>query len=317
MLSSSAAVAQIRLLKPAGQRIVYVQSVFNRTTKGSSNFGVPWEPFLLKGSQPSDNKEYNITISNSLRLIDREWIDIELLKEWHSTCINSHVHTCSIKVLEIDQSFPKLILVDTKRKCLVQMERSCRYVALSYVWGGTNAFLTMTDNVVQLSEPGALEAEHVRLPKTIQQAIALTQALDEQYLWVDALCIVQDGQDKADQLNAMASLFSNATLTIVDAGGGHADAGFRGLHGISEPRCAEQKTVSLSPGQQLVRPSSKHVWNDILLHPWSSRAWTFQEAMCSQRLMYFANNTVRWRCKMAGWSEESHTAGLCEHLYQP
>ncbi|KAM0511516.1 hypothetical protein ACHAPE_009768 [Trichoderma viride] len=204
-------------------------------TATSSSFGVPWELLLLKTSQDIPYKIRRPPVSP--RLVDREWIDIKLLKEWYSTCVTSHAHTCGNGEPEIDQAFPKLLLIDTKRKCLVQMEPSCRYIALSYCWGSTNFFLTTTDNVRQLFQPQVFE--HIQLPKTIKQAIALTLALGEQYLWVDALCIVQNGSDKIDHLNAMASLYANSTLTIVAGQDGHADAGFRGLDGISEPRFAE------------------------------------------------------------------------------
>lgn len=305
ILPSDVTEQQARLTKPAGQRFIYVHLDFDRTTGGSSTFGSPWEPFVPNLPQPSRNVEYSRSSQCQPRLINREWIDIELLKEWHSTCINSHASVCNDREFDIDQSFPKLLLIDTKRKCLVQMERDCRYVALSYVWGSKNNFTTTVDNVLHLSQPQGLEKEHVRLPKTVKQAIELTSALGELYLWVDALCIVQDGEDKADQLNAMASLYANAILTIVAADGAHADAGLRGLHGISEPRSADQKVATLLPEQYLIKSLSKHIWDDLMLLPWSSRAWTFQEAMCSRRLLYFADNTVRWCCRQTRWSEES------------
>ncbi len=251
--------SQIRLLKPAGQRLVYIQTVSDQAANIRSGLGIPWEPYLVKDSQTLEESEDNVPLQNSPRLVDRKWIDIELLNEWHSICTESHTSTCGNTNLEKDESFPNFLLIDVRKRCLVRIKRSCRYVALSYVWGHTNTFLTKMENVEQLLQPNALHPDHVQLPKTIAQAIALTLALDEQYLWVDALCIVQDGPDKSDQLNAMASLFTNATLVIVAAEGGHADAGFRGLHGISEARCAEQKVAPISPDRHLVRPSSKHV----------------------------------------------------------
>ena len=294
---------QIHLVKPAGQTFVYIYSDLDKhTAEASSSFGLPWEPLFLKESEIYQS---NTRLPISPRLIDREWIDIRLLKEWHSTCRSYHNRTCGTGEPDIDPSFPNLLLVDTKRKCLVEKERRCRYVALSYVWGNTNFFLTTTSNIQDLCQTQALEQPHIRLPKTLEQAISLALALGEQYIWIDALCIVQDGPDKADQLNAMASLYANSTLTIVAGEGGHADAGFRGLHGISEPRHAEQKIATISKHECLVRPSSKHVWDNSFLHPWSTRAWTFQEAMCSHRLLYFANGTVRWGCKATRWSEES------------
>ncbi len=272
---------QIRLTKPAGQRFVYVHPDFSRTAQAPSLLGAPWEPFVPEDRRSSQSGE-RVPSHSQPRLIDREWIDIKLLKEWHSTCVSSPDSTCGSEERDIDRSLPKLLLIDTRRQCLVQMEWSCRYVALSYVWGDTNAFLTTTDNIEQLYEPGALEQQLVRLPKIIKQAIALTSALDEQYLWVDALCIIQDGQDKADQLNSMASLYANANLTIVAAKGEHAGAGFRGLQGISEPRFADQEVAPILPDQHLVRPSSKHLWDDSLLQPWSSRAWVSAPRTCAE-----------------------------------
>ncbi|KAL6904434.1 heterokaryon incompatibility protein domain-containing protein, partial [Trichoderma evansii] len=245
---------KILLVKSAGQSFVFMHhDSGGRNTETSPSFGVPWEPLLLKKSQDIHCNRHRSPILP--RLIDREWIDMKLLKEWYSTCVNFHAPTCVNGELEIDQSFPKLLLVDTKKKCLVQMERSCRYIALSYCWGNPNFFLTTTSNMRELFQSQAFEQKHIQLPKTTKQAIALTSALGEQYLWVDALCIVQDGPDKLDQLNAMASLYANSILTIVAGEGGHADAGFRGLHGISEPRCVEQKIAPLSSNEYLVRPS--------------------------------------------------------------
>lgn len=299
---------KILLVKSAGQPFVFLHhddsaahNSGGRSTEILSSFGVPWEPLLLKEFRNTQHPARRTPIFP--RLIDREWIDIKLLKEWYSTCVNSHAHTCGSGEPEIDQAFPKLLLIDTKRKCLVQMERNCRYIALSYCWGSANFFFTTTENMRQLFQPQAFE--HIQLPKTIKQAIALTSALGEQYLWVDALCIVQNGPDKMDHLNAMASLYANSALTIVAGEDSHADAGFRGLNGISEPRLAKQQIATLSPSESLVRPSSKHIWDDSLLQPWSSRAWTFQEAIFPHRTLYFANNTVRWCCKARRWSEES------------
>jgi hypothetical protein len=246
---------KILLIKLAGQPFVFLHhdsathdSGGTSSTSTSSSFGVPWEPILLP---ESEDIQYRIRRPPFLpRLIDEEWIDIEIPKDWFSTCVNSHVHTCGNGEPEIDRAFPSLLLIDTKRMCLVQSERNCRYVALSYCWGSTNFFLTTTDNVRQLFQPQALE--QIRLPKTIKQAIALTSALGEQYLWVDALCIVQNGPDKFDQLNAMASLYAHSTLTIVAGEDDHADAGFRGLDGISEPRCAKQIMALISPNEYLV-----------------------------------------------------------------
>ena len=53
------------------------------------------------------------------------------------------------------------------------------------------------------------------LPRTFQDAVALLSELDIEYLWVDALCIIQDDQaDWRHEATKMASIYSHAYLTI-------------------------------------------------------------------------------------------------------
>lgn len=112
----------------------------------------------------------------------------------------------------------------------------------------------------------------------------------------------------------MSTIFARACLIIVGATGESADAGFKGLKDISQSRRADQKEAMISDHQCLIKPSSNHLWRDTTLQSWSIRAWTFQEAMCSRRLLFFAHDSVRWRCRKSRWSEES-TADDCVEAY--
>jgi hypothetical protein len=67
------------------------------------------------------------------------------------------------------------------------------------------------------------------LPRTIQDAISVTRRLGVRFLWVDALCIVQDsinGQDWIDESSKMASIYGNAYLTIVAEAANDCSQGF-------------------------------------------------------------------------------------------
>jgi hypothetical protein len=79
-----------------------------------------------------------------------------------------------------------------------------RYIALSYCWGKDQAVKTTKSSL----ESHRLGFSTFELPKTIQDAIYVAQALGCQYLWVDALCIIQD--DKHDK-NLLAWLFFTKT----------------------------------------------------------------------------------------------------------
>ncbi|KAF2101301.1 hypothetical protein NA57DRAFT_53275 [Rhizodiscina lignyota] len=63
-----------------------------------------------------------------------------------------------------------------------------------------------------------------------------------QYIWIDALCIVQDDeQDKQRQIKHMDLIYALASLTIVAASGSDCSIG---LHGVSLPR-QQQATVQI------------------------------------------------------------------------
>jgi hypothetical protein len=56
------------------------------------------------------------------------------------------------------------------------------------------------------------------LPQTFRNAVAITQAINVRYLWIDSLYIVQDDPDEwAQEAAKMALIFQNAYLTICAA----------------------------------------------------------------------------------------------------
>lgn len=89
----------------------------------------------------------------------------------------------------------------------------------------------------------------------------LTHILGSQYIWADALCTVQDGDNEDEQLMKMASISAVAALIIVVGDAEDADAGLRGLESISAPRNIEQSYASISPVYALLRPACKQVWD--------------------------------------------------------
>ncbi len=75
------------------------------------------------------------------------------------------------------------------------------------------------------------------LPRTIEDAIRLTQRLGLRYLWADTLCLVQnDADDVRLGVNTMDLIYEAAHFTIVAAEGYNAHAGLPGLRSESRLR---------------------------------------------------------------------------------
>ena len=98
----------------------------------------------------------------------------------------------------------------------------------------------------------------------------------------------------------MGSIYANADFTIVAADGHHADHGLRGLGHGSQDRSVGCNIIRFPFETDVVarRPRAWYPEDS----PWESRAWTFQEALFSRRVMIF-NGTVSWFCRAAIWEE--------------
>lgn len=176
-----------------------------------------------------------------------------------------------------------VLVVDVKHSCIVPLPRGSPFVALSYVWGaGRLDDLKLTsDNIDSLMSPGALD--NTDLPATIRDAIEVCNCLNERFLWVDRLCIIQDTLDAESlQLKQMASLYSQAVFTIAAASG---DSAAHGLAGVSLAR-EEVKEVKLPHELSLVENLPDLDW--LLFHSkWWQRGWTYQEHVASSTLLFF------------------------------
>jgi len=62
--------------------------------------------------------------------------------------------------------------------------------------------------------------------KVLTGRVSLCQDICQNYLWIDCLCILQDGEeDKHNQISSMDAVYNLSFLTIVAAAGDDANAG--------------------------------------------------------------------------------------------
>ncbi|KAH8725006.1 hypothetical protein GQ44DRAFT_826831 [Phaeosphaeriaceae sp. PMI808] len=86
------------------------------------------------------------------------------------------------------------------------------------------------------------------MPKMIRDAITLVQRIDETYLWIDALYIIQDDSaDKAVQIDAMGQIYRESILCIQAVCGTNAT---HGLPGVKPGSRNVQQFAARVPTQQ-------------------------------------------------------------------
>ncbi|TGO24233.1 hypothetical protein BPAE_0108g00260 [Botrytis paeoniae] len=187
-----------------------------------------------------------------------------------------------------------------------------QYACLSYCWG-SDLPLTTTSSTLSKYKSGL--PEH-KMPQIFQDAIAVSRGLGMQYLWIDALCILQDvREDWETEALMMSDIFYHSFITI-----GAATA--RSCHdSISGPRedlfCTLNFQSSLSKEvvgsyciylskMSLESPSEIDLSNSI----WASRGWVWQEQIMSQRLLVFGKKMVHLKCHDCIYSEDGTMDGV-------
>jgi hypothetical protein len=180
------------------------------------------------------------------------------------------------------------------------------YLALTYCWGMVPQVTAKRDNIE------ALEWEiHVpSLGQTIQDAIECTRRLGFRYLWVDALCIIQDDDvDKSREISNMASIYKNAAITLSAAIATKSSEGFLNQSRNYEPQAAFEFPMSDGPiGTLLLTPDIDYVPE----HPLDTRGWTLQEYLLSPCLLIYSDYELLWQCAETPLC--SVTGGKLEYL---
>jgi hypothetical protein len=97
------------------------------------------------------------------------------------------------------------------------------YVTLSHRWGVVHSFITTKTRLKSRQDGFDLQ----ELPKTYRDAAIVSSRLGFEYLWIDALCIVQDDMDDwLCESEKMGIIYRCATFTIANHCSETDDGGF-------------------------------------------------------------------------------------------
>lgn len=229
------------------------------------------------------------------RVVDPCHIPWVVLTEWLANCMKCHFEKRQDLASNSDTSKTnkplELRVVDVDQDCLVTLPDDAAYVALSYVWGKDQQVKLMKSNTDLLNTPGAFKNRKNAPSKTITHAIRATRRLGYRYLWVDALCIVQDDLENIQaNVNGMRQVYSDASFTLVAAAGYDADYGLPGVT-LECPRKENQMRTTINKISM-----SNRLDTAIDFSHWNTRGWTFQEKLLSPRLLYFTDSQVTYHC---------------------
>ncbi|KAH8687965.1 heterokaryon incompatibility protein-domain-containing protein, partial [Tricladium varicosporioides] len=176
------------------------------------------------------------------------------------------------------------------------------YTTLSHCWGG-QCGLRLTVGSLPMLEAGFAKG---CLPETFRDAVSVTVDLGIRYLWIDALCIIQDSVDDQDwsrEASIMGDVYANSYITLAATTSPNSAGGL--LH--------RRNPLAVLPCRltaNFVIGSSKWAC-DQYQKPLIDRAWAFQEWLLSRRLIHFSDDQVRWECYCLAASE-AYPEGLDE-----
>lgn len=225
-------------------------------------------------------------------------VSVETIKyritSWLSTC---STHACCAKIR--DCLLPTRLIevspsADSEHARVVHsFGRKGQYATLSYCWGAPSSSILTSETYHEYHD----RMPWPDLPQTIKDAIMVTRAANIQYLWVDAFCILQDVEsDKIHEIAQMCDIYRNSVLTIVSASAKDASEGFLQQRLYSGPTFTIPFRIAHSSyGVALLQDVDDHLdW--VNSDPIQTRAWTLQEQVLAQRVLYFGSRSLEWRC---------------------
>jgi hypothetical protein len=247
-------------------------------------------------NQRVDSENY----SKGMILQMKNWLSE--CKSRHEFCKNADLHKAKERG---DYHLPSRLLrvkyqggsVSVHLTSTENLPSDTKYMILSYRWPKASAIQLTAANEAFFRQQIAVLA----LPRTIQDAILLVNALGYQYLWVDALCIIQDSKsDWLQESTRMCDYYSHSALSI-SACTSNPDSGFLKTRNLlAKMPCKVTPKGKFPP--VYVRQHSVMMDGEIdplKILPLNGRGWVFQERLLAPRIVHFTDVEVFWECATA------------------
>ena len=265
--------------------------------------------------------EQSCTLEADKLCLEKMWITAI---SWLSECITQHT-ACIQESVKPGSFLPERLIAVGEgddlsgiRLChKSELLPSSAYFTLSHCWGPQGIDFKLLQSSLALF---FCEIPWNEIPKTFQQAIIATRILGKGfgvcYLWIDALCIIQDSrEDWRQEAARMADIYENAVLNLAACVGGDSRAGL-----FPERDLFSLHTCQVQPSQQssLKGPLKVRAWKDAgyscVDSELQSRAWVLQELLLARRVLYFTPHHLVWECPSVCANEMEPNVPIKHHF---
>lgn len=222
--------------------------------------------------------------------------------EWFHSCHSTHEScgrlgnlsssTLPTRLLDIGQDDDTHYIL--RIVCEDNVPSASSYITLSYRWGHQPRLLLLSSNLAQLRRPNPIE----HLPQTFRDVITVARRFGIRYVWIDALCIIQDSaSDWETEAPTMRHVYANSACSIAASACNDPEESmfrYRDPRGIC-PRIVQSSLFAEKPSRHYI--FEKGYW-DRHIHdgPLHNRGWAFQERFLAPRVLYFSKHQVLWEC---------------------
>lgn len=243
---------------------------------------------------------------------------LALARRWLATCQNQHL-ACSTKgssqlpTRVVDLGPPNL---DSTPRLYETNGETAPYVTLSYCWGGNVPSKTISTNLK--SYQNGLDTSE--LPQTFIDAMFLTRELGFRYLWIDALCIVQDDfGDWEREATLMGNIYFNSVFTISALDASKSSEGFLAERPPPTTKSADIGSHYVHETNEWCNLSVRKLKSTHFDYCLSNRGWTLQERLLPPALLHYTPDGMIWECRThCVWEHgEGHpTTGMLKAMSQ-
>lgn len=209
------------------------------------------------------------------------------MKFWLAQCQGSSHQRCSTaqRPTWVPKRLIRIGRTQTDRILLVETANLCKpvekYITLSHCWGDPQISplslrLTVEDEA-PFGDP-AVGVVWEKLPKNFQHAIEVARELDVQYVWIDALCIIQDNDEFHHEGQLMHLVYRHAFCTLAVAGSEDSQGGLFRVRSANRliPKVFNTSRASRFGNRAWIL-LPRDFWHDQLLEqPLYKRGWVFQ-----------------------------------------